>query len=325
MRRRLESSSAPFTACGDRFVANYRKNPISGEQLWDLYAQMPEIAGIGVGVPLGYESLEYVKNGIKNAGKVVSTVCPDTYMNAGIKDGQLMNRDAGIRREQIAMIKESMDICAELNGEDILLWQAHDGYTYPFEDNYNERIDLLMQSLDEICSYRDDVRVTIEYKYKEPKTYQYISDVGKSLLICEKVKKDNLGIVVDIGHSLMINENPSEALAWAARENKLFHVHLNDNYRNTDDDLIAGSVHFWETLEFFYMMDVVGYDGWINLDIWPASMEDGRGALDECIKRVRMFERLAETLPMDLIKKLQRENKTVEIMQILRETCIKGE
>ncbi len=61
------------------------------------------------------------------------------------------------------------------------------------------------------------------------------------------------------------------------------------------------------------------------MDIWPASMENGKGALDECIKRVRMFERLAETLPMYLIKKLQRENKTVEIMQILRETCIKGE
>ncbi len=322
MKRRIESSSAPFVACGDRFVENYRPNGLTTEQVWEEYGKMPEIAGINLVTPLEFD-LEYTKKRIHELGKVVSTVAPDTWMNAGIKNGQLMNRDAGIRREQIAMIKDSMDICAELNGADILLWQAHDGYTYPFEDNYNERIDYLMQSLDEICSYRDDVRVTIEYKYKEPKTYQYISDVGKSLYICEKVKRDNLGIVVDIGHSLMVKENPSEALAWAARENKLFHVHLNDNYRGTDDDMIVGSVHFWETLEFFYQMDAIGYDGWLNLDIWPAFMDNGKAALEESIKRVRMFERLAEALPRETIQKLQREHKLVEIMEIVRETCIK--
>ncbi len=321
MRRRLEASSACFSPCPDRFVTEGYKDPITVEEKWDCIGKIDELSGIGVGIP-AKDGLDALKKKIEGYGKQVSTVCPDTYQSRKLKDGMLMARDPGMRRESIAAVKEAMDACAYLGGADILLWQAHDGYTYPFEDDYAHRWDFLMESLDEICAYRDDVKVTIEYKCKEPKCRQYISDVGKSLWICEQIKRDNLGIVVDLGHSLIVQENPAEALALAAKAGRLFHVHLNDNYRLVDDDLFVGAVHFWETLEFFYQMDAVGYDGWVNMDIYPYYI-DGPGALTECIKRVRMFENLAEALPREEITKLQREGNLNRINEILRETCIK--
>ena len=138
----------------------------------------------------------------------------------------------------------------------------------------------------------------------------------------QQKSRKNLGIVVDIGHSLIVDENPAEALALAAHYGKLFHVHLNDNYRNVDDDLMVGAIHFWETLEFFYEMDMVGYDGWLNLDIWPSYI-DGPAALRESIKRVRMFENLVENLPREEIRSLQRKGDLVKAMEIVRKTCIK--
>lgn len=58
-------------------------------------------------------------------------------------------------------------------------------------------------------------------------------------------------------------ENPAETVALLKRYgDKLFHVHMNDNYRYWDDDMIVGSVHTIETLEFFYWLQRTGYDGW---------------------------------------------------------------
>jgi len=323
MKRRIEASGAPFTGCIDRFVTEGYKKQLTDKEVTLEKLKMEDLDGLSILIPCDPEYLEWFKKTVKDNNKQVATVCPDTYINPKLKDGMLMARDPGMRRESVEVIKHTMDVCAELNGADILLWQAHDGYSYPFEDDYMQRWDWLLETLDEICAYRDDVKVTIEYKCKEPKTRQYISDVGKSLLICEQLKeRKNLGIVVDIGHSLIVDENPAEALALAAHYGKLFHVHLNDNYRNVDDDMMVGAVHFWETLEFFYEMDMVGYDGWLNLDIWPSYI-DGPGALRESIRRVRMFEKLVEALPREEIRSLQRKGDLIQTMEILRKTCIK--
>ncbi len=103
----------------------------------------------------------------------------------------------------------------------------------------------MVEGLREAASYRRDVNLTIEYKTKEPRTYQYISNAAKSLLLCEEIGATNLGVVLDLGHSLFAGENPAESVALLERYKRLFHVHLNDNYRSWDDDLLLGSVHFW--------------------------------------------------------------------------------
>lgn len=323
MKRKIEASGAPFVGLIDRFVTQGYKPIVSTEEAYMKMLNMEGIDGLNIVAPCDPEFLAWFKKTVKEHNKLVATVTPDTYMDPKLKDGMLVARDPGMRREAVETIKQTMDICADLNGADVLLWQAHDGYSYPFEDDYAQRWDWLLETLDEVCAHRDDVKVTIEYKCKEPKTRQYISDVGKSLLICEQLKeRKNLGIVVDIGHSLIVDENPAEALALAAHNGKLFHVHLNDNYRSVDDDLMVGAIHFWETLEFFYEMDMVGYDGWVNLDIWPSYI-DGPGALRESIRRVKMFENLVEALPREEIRSLQRKGDLIPIMEILRKTCIK--
>lgn len=322
MRRMIESSGAPFTGCIDRFVTEGYKPQISAKEIL-LQKCLNGVDMLGIGCPRPDEYVKWFLDLLKEHKKTMGSVFPDTYASPHLQDGMLIARDPGVRRESIELVKQSMDMAAELNAVDILLWLAHDGYSYPFEDDYVQRWDWLLQGLDEICSYRDDVKITIEYKCKEPKTRQYISDVGKSLLICENLKeRKNLGIVVDIGHSFIVNENPAEAVALAAHYGKLFHVHLNDNYRSVDDDLMVGAVHFWETLEFFYELDNVGYTGPVNLDIWPSYL-DGPAALKESIERVRMFEKLAEQLPREEIQNLKRKGDLAKTMEIVRKVCIK--
>ena len=59
-----------------------------------------------------------------------------------------------------------------------------------------------------------------------------------------------MGILLDIGHSIVAQENPAEAAALINRyKEKLFYVHFNDNYRYWDDDMMAGAVNIPVLLE----------------------------------------------------------------------------
>jgi sugar phosphate isomerase/epimerase len=318
----IEASGASFSSCSDRFVVSgYRRGLTPLEQLEEL-EKIQGLTGIPIMYPLEFESTEFIKEKLKKMNKKAGTIAPDTYIDPIWKNGSLTSNNPKIRKKMIELIKESMDLCYELEGADVLLWLAHDGYDYPFEHDYRTRWDYLLEGLYQAVSYRKDVKVTIEYKTKEPCTHQYISDIGKSLLICEELKLPNLGVVVDIGHSLFGGENPAEAVSLANRHKRLFHIHMNDNYRSWDDDLLVGSVHFWETLEFFFILDKIGYDGWFTIDIWPSRV-DGFKALQESVTRVKMFNKMAKELSYEEIKHLQREDKAMDIMKILREKYLK--
>lgn len=317
---KLESNAVPFTSCPDRFNPKGYRRELSSEERLRMLASIKGLDGVTLGYPNEYGP--GFKRWLRENGLAVGTVASDTYMDVKWSGGYLMNRDAGIRREAIETLKATMDLASEYEGSDVLMWLANDGYDYTFEDNYAKRWDLLMEALDEVAAYRSDVKVSLEYKKKEPRIHQYVSDYGKALFICEKIGRDNLGVVVDLGHALFAGESPAEAVAICAKYGKLFHVHLNDNYRSWDDDLIFGSVHFWEFLETFYVLQEMGYDGWYELDIWPYR-GDGFSALQESVDRVRMFERLVEKLPRDLIDEARERNDVTAVMKAVREICIK--
>ena len=98
-----------------------------------------------------------------------------------------------------------------------------------------------------------------------------------------------------------------------------------------DDDLIFGTVSFWQGLEFFWKLlqvdyineDVNSNDGWFIMDNWPARM-DGVEATTEFINMVHHMVNLAASLPTDEIRELQARNgNPPHIYKILREYVLK--
>ena len=49
----------------------------------------------------------------------------------------------------------------------------------------------------------------------------------------------------------------------------MFYVHVNDNDRIGDWDMIPGSINFWDFVEFFYYLRRIGYSGWLTYDVYP--------------------------------------------------------
>ena len=79
----------------------------------------------------------------------------------------------------------------------------------------------------------------MEYKPREPRTHIYTSNVDKMLAIANRVSKDNVGVLIDTGHAYCAGENIAESVALTKLfGDKLYYVHVNDNYKAWDDDMI---------------------------------------------------------------------------------------
>ena len=109
-----------------------------------------------------------------------------------------------------------------------------------FQADYIRERQLFQNALSELCDYRKDITLTLEYKIKKPRTHSYISTIGSTLLMINTIGKDNLGVALDYGHAALGYESPAEAVAMCSMYgNRLKHIHINDNYRLWDDDMFT--------------------------------------------------------------------------------------
>ena len=292
---RIASGFAPFSPCADRFnVAGYRE-PMSLEQQFAAAARIQGFEGVGLDYPYQFTKAEEIQPLLEKTGLEMVTIEIGLYPDKKWKDGTYTSPDPGVRREAIRMSKEALDVASELGSVDVLMWPGQDGFDYPFQSDYQKYWKLLADGIGEVAAHRPDVKIAIEYKKQEPRTNCYIRNAGVLLKLLDDIGMPNLGGCVDLGHSLACGDNPGEAVVVLDRAGKLFQVHVNDNYRDWDHDLILGSVSFWETLEFFYWLHRCGWEGWHILDIYPYRL-DGSASLQEGVNRTRFFVDLAEKI-----------------------------
>jgi len=311
---KIEASRSAFSSCNDRFMKNYKQD-VPFEKQMEILRDIEYVNAIPVTYDPNVNPIER-RDFMAQYGIAPGTIVVDTYSKSEYAKGTLMSRDPGLRREFIEKSKAAMDFCKEIGGVDIMLWLAHDGYDYPFEDDYGQRYGWLIDGLKEIAAYRSDVNVTLEYKPADPHIYQYVSTAAKALTICNEVALPNMGIILDYGHALVAGENPAESVALIDRYKRLFHVHLSDNYCKTDDDFLIGSISVWRTLEFFMQLQDVGYDGHYVLDIWPPRM-DGIEATKVSVRRTIGMWEIARKLPRDEFKRMRAANDVPGIYDLL--------
>ena len=156
----------------------------------------------------------------------------------------------------------------------------------------------------------------MEYKCREPRAHQYVANAGTALLLVSKVNRPHVGITLDVGHSLFGLENPANCATLALRERRLRQIHLNDNYRDWDHDLIPGAVNVWDHVEFFYWVRKLGYPGWYSVDVFPYR-EDGTEALRRTVQVCRKCCQMADRLSDMNVEELLKAGRHLEAMRLL--------
>jgi len=281
----------------ERYVPGGYFNDMSLEEKLDIFQKTKGVTGIVVFIPsdpLPSDPDKLIKL-LKNYDLKVSSIEPETWSDRKWKNGAFSTNETKIRKEAIRIMKEGIDLCREVKADSVLLWPAHDGLDYPFQSNYKDGWKYLVETVKEIGEYSPDIKIAIEAKSKDPRQKQYINDTGKALALISEVGLKNVGCALDVGHAIMANENLGESCTLIDRWNKLFQIHINENYKDSDPDMVFGTINFWELLEFFYYLNQTNYNSWCTIDI-ISSRDDRAKTLELAVSNTWKVKELADKL-----------------------------
>lgn len=318
MERKYSVFLTNVGTCSDRYCSAYGCK-ISIDEMFERVNRIPLLSAVDLVLSDEViENFDIVKKNLKKYGLKVASVAADIFGKTKYGKGSLGSVDAEIRKQAIEECKAAMDYAAELDCRIMTLWPGQDGYDYLFQADYIKERKLFSDAVAELCEYRKDIIVTLEYKQKEPRTHSYISSVGTALLMINDIGADNLGVALDYGHAALGYETPAEAVAICSLYgNRLKHIHINDNYRLWDDDMITGSVHTLEYLEFIYWLRKTGYNGYITLDQFPYR-ENGEAAVSESAEWLNFFENIMDNFDERKIEEVLGKQDAIAASKLMR-------
>ncbi|MGI6705841.1 MAG: sugar phosphate isomerase/epimerase family protein [Clostridia bacterium] len=282
-----------FASCADRYCLSGYGPQRSLEEMFQRASQVKDLKGVELvgNWHLNDDNFGCIKETLQKYNLEVCMMVPDLWTQAKWGKGSFASRDKSIREAAVREVKKVMDMAAEIGCDKVDVWLGQDGFDYSFQGDFLEDWNNIVECTRQVANHRSDIKVCIEYKLKEPRTHCYINSAAKALLLINEIQKENVGILLDVGHSIAASENPAEAAALISRyKGKLFYIHLNDNYRLWDDDMMFGAVNIPVLMEFLYWIEVIGYDDYYTLDIFPYR-EDGIKAAEESIEMDKGPER----------------------------------
>lgn len=314
-----------FGPCPDRFVSRGYKEPISLEDRLKLLTEVWGVKGVEAQYPSDFTTgdIDHVRSLLDTYGLDLSMVCIDIYSHPQWQRGSLTAPDETTRRAATDVVKQAMDVAEQLGAMQVNFWGGHDGFDYPFQTDYSQTWQHLVEGLQECASHNPDVRLCIEYKTKEPRTHLHVDTAAKALLFAKEVGLQNVGVTLDTGHSLMAGENMAAAASMLSEAGKLFHLHFNDNYRDWDHDMIAGSVHLWEYLELLLWLEFLDYKGWYSLDMSPFR-EDPVYACSESFRNIDALLEVVKSLDIGHLRDEIAKGNLREVQPLLRTALIRS-
>ena len=275
-------------------------------QRLDLAKQVTNADGIEIVYPSEFANMQESIKIIKDSGFKLSAVNLNVKGEKRWQAGSFTNADPEKRRQAVQEMKVAMDLAVEFGTDMITCCPLIDGHNYSFEVDYLKQWGWLEECIRAASLHRSDVRISLEYKLNESRNSNLLSDMGRTLYLCEKVGQKHVGVTMDVGHSLIVKETPAEALALASLADRLFYVHFNDNSREWDWDMMPGSVNVWDLLEVMFYLRRLKWDGWFSYDVIVRDGEMAEG-MQTSIEIVKTAEKLLDKIGMDNLEGMLKE------------------
>jgi xylose isomerase len=277
------------------------------------------IDGVELCYPGDFADLGRLKALLEEHGLGVSSINVRSRRDGKWLRGSFTSASAAERAEVVDDFRRAMDVSRDLGTPRLTTCPLNDGHDYAFEINYLDAYRHAADTFARICDHDRGVRVGIEYKWNDPRTRCLLASAGETLAFCQTVGAANLGVTFDFGHSLLAGERPAQAAALLAGAGKLFLVHLNDNDRNWDWDMLPGAFHLIELVELFYYLREIGYDGdWYAYDVMSKEI-DTVETFEAAAGLTRRIEGLAARLDRDRIAGLLADRNPARSLRYLYE------
>ena len=171
---------------------------------------------------------------------------------------------------------------------------------------------------------RDEVVAEVRASLgSEVPTSEFASEVARRTAPYEGV----MGVNIEDAHVYLEGRKVSEAVRKTLASGRLFLRHNNDSEGRIDNDLLFGSVHFWDALESALLLRQAGWNGIIEPDIFP-QRDDPLKAFVASLNSVNFFDALARKLlegeGPERLRELQQRKRPSEALDWLQRVVASG-
>jgi len=185
----------------------------------------------------------------------------------------LCSNNEVIRLDSVEYIKDGIQNAASLGAPTVSICPGHS----LFGQSTTAAWDCLCSSLDEICSFASSYSIRIAIEPADRYETDLINTIPDALRMIDQLGYANLGVVLDTGHSHVVGESAVEAVAMA--QDRLFHVHIDDNHGLRDQHLIPGQGTF-DFVPFLESLEKWNYPGYLGVELsWDVTLEPDQAAL----------------------------------------------
>ncbi|MCG8526501.1 MAG: sugar phosphate isomerase/epimerase [Opitutales bacterium] len=319
---KLAAISAFLGNVKNRYIEYHPNNSIIDKI--ELASKIERMDGLELCYPADFTEIPVseLRKRMSDAGLGIAAVNIRTRRTGKWWRGSFSSAIAEERQELVDEFRKAMDMASEVGTQRVSTCPLNEGHDYVFEMDYFDAYKDSEEAFAKICEHNRQMQVCIEYKWNDPRQRCLLGGAAEVALFCQNVSADNLGATLDIGHSIQANERPAQAAALLHRANRLFYVHLNDNDRYWDWDMLPGSVNFWDTIEFLYYIKSCGYtDDWIAYDVMAKEV-DFEKHFNLVTKLTRKLESLADKLDRDRVRQLLNKRNPNDSIEYLFDTLL---
>jgi xylose isomerase len=201
-----------FATYKDRYATEGYGPPVGLLEQIDRAGAVGDLSVVDLNWPFaGFDgSLDDVKAALERNRLRAVAITPEIYNRDYVK-GSITNPDPAVRSQTLKLLNEATELARELNCDYVKLWFGQDGWDYPFQVDYHDIWKLAVDGLRELVAAHPEIKFVIEYKPREPRNKIIFPNAARTLLAIQQVGLDNLGILLDFGHSLYGLETPADA------------------------------------------------------------------------------------------------------------------
>ena len=310
-----------FATYVDRYAVDGYGEPRSTIEQIELAAEVGDISYVDLNYPFtGELTTADVKGALERTGLRAIGVTPDIYLREH-QMGAFTNPDPAKRASAMEIMHGAAEAVRALGARYVKIWPGQDGFDYPFQVDYKELNRLAVEGMRELASAHPDLKFVIEYKPREPRTHMFWSSAARTVLGIQAMDVDNVGVLLDFGHALFGGESPAEAAQLLIDHGLLWGMDVNDNYRGWDDDMVVGTVHMTEALEFFHTLRVNGWEGVWQLDQFPFR-EDVVDNARTSIRFLKALHRALDRLDEEALAEAQRRQDPLAAQRLVQDALL---
>lgn len=236
----------------------YKKLGFDGVQFHDDDA-VPNMGRLGIREIV--KQAKEVRRMLKDEGLTAEFVAPRLWEDPLTIDGGYTANDPSARQYAKDRSRRAIDIAAALDTNLIVLWLAREGTYIREAKDSKVAVDRLVEAINDMLAYNEDIKIAIEPKPNEPMDQAYIPTTGHAMALGYlTTDAARVGVNIETAHAILAGLDPSDEMGFALAYNKLYTVHLNDqNGLKFDEDKSFGSVNLRRAFNQVRILDRYNY------------------------------------------------------------------